>query len=513
MTKKNLLFLFPAQLKVLAKRKDVYLHASKYLHKNLGYNVVFVYNGPKIEADIEGVTLEHFDEWAAANEELVNKTNILDLEKEFPECNFWRIAVVERKMTEYSFLAGTEPHSNYSIEEIDKIIKELVLFYKYVIEKHNITAAFNQVSDNMHSHAVYELAQHYGIPALSLGFGTYWLKGKFYPQDHVSFKSSLLGEVYEYFCSHFEEKVAPIEKALDAKINEIREKDASKSLPGFFHSKNWKSMTKNAARTIRLNIGGFSLSKPDPKEVYYKIETKPAIRAYLDRLYNDFQKKRIVKKFDLPNEPFVFFPLHLQPEAILLGASPGYLDQLALIRLLSASLPAGYRLVVKDHPITGGMHEKEFYQAIQNLPNVCLLDERVNSRDIIAKASLIATISGTIGFEALISGKPALMFGQVYYDCMNTVLKPPANLNEMPYFMKRVLALGEHPTKEEINKDIKIFLAAWMSLMVDGGDFYLDYGDDFYKDKDKAEYGRMWAETVHGLLCKLAEAKKAYRGR
>ena len=83
--------------------------------------------------------------------------------------------------------------------------------------------------------------------------------------------------------------------------------------------------------------------------------------------------------------------------------------------------------------------------------------------------ALVATIGGTIGLEAMLSGKPVLMFGRVYYDCMDTVLKPPNDLNDLPQFLKRILVLGQHPRSEEITSDVRTFLAAWVSIMTPAG--------------------------------------------
>ena len=50
-------------------------------------------------------------------------------------------------------------------------------------------------------------------------------------------------------------------------------------------------------------------------------------------------------------KPFIFFPLHLEQEMSLLIQAPFYTNQLEIIKNLVKSLPIGYELYVKEHPL------------------------------------------------------------------------------------------------------------------------------------------------------------------
>jgi hypothetical protein len=115
---------------------------------------------------------------------------------------------------------------------------------------------------------------------------------------------------------------------------------------------------------------------------------------------------------DLGDQPFIFFPLHVEPEASLQGQSPEFLSQLSAIVSLSRSLPAKYRLVVKEHLGGVGRRPEDFYGQINALKNVIMLDLRELGKDVVDKAALVATISGTAGLEAAITGKPVITFGR-----------------------------------------------------------------------------------------------------
>ena len=108
---------------------------------------------------------------------------------------------------------------------------------------------------------------------------------------------------------------------------------------------------------------------------------------------------------------FIFFPLHAEPEAALQGMSPEYFYQLSCIAALARDLPAGIMLAVKDTYAAVGVRPDNFYDQIRAFKNVVLLDTMILGPDVIQQAELVATITGTAGFEAAVMGKPVISFG------------------------------------------------------------------------------------------------------
>lgn len=113
----------------------------------------------------------------------------------------------------------------------------------------------------------------------------------------------------------------------------------------------------------------------------------------------------------LTEKRFAYFPLQTEPETALQGLSPEYPFQLEAIISLSRDLPAGMLLAVKDTPIALGRRPRDFYRQIRELKNVVMLDIRERGVDCINAADLVATISGTAGFEGAVAGKPVIVFG------------------------------------------------------------------------------------------------------
>lgn len=122
---------------------------------------------------------------------------------------------------------------------------------------------------------------------------------------------------------------------------------------------------------------------------------------------------------DLKDIPFVFFPLHTEPESAVQQMSPEFFFQHAAIAAIARDLPAGVPLVVKETIHGMGRRPDNFYDAIMAIKNVIFLNVLEKGLDIVKKSSAVATITGTAGFEAAVLGRPVLSFGQHnVYNCV-----------------------------------------------------------------------------------------------
>jgi hypothetical protein len=139
--------------------------------------------------------------------------------------------------------------------------------------------------------------------------------------------------------------------------------------------------------------------------------------------------------------PFAFFPLHFEPEVALQVYAQNYVKkQLNLIKQIAASLPPGMSLVVKDHPRAAGYRHYAFYDELLNIPNVILADAALHAASIIQKTDLITIISGTIGLEAALCGKPVITFGHTEYAALpEHMVRFCTNLSDLPRFIQNHL--------------------------------------------------------------------------
>lgn len=154
--------------------------------------------------------------------------------------------------------------------------------------------------------------------------------------------------------------------------------------------------------------------------------------------HENFFKKFCLK--EIKNEPFVFFPLHYEPERELLIQAPFFNNQLALISNIARSIPVGYKLYVKEHPRMHeiGWRENDFYQHILDLPNVELLYPSIKIDQILPKCSLVITLLGTAGLEASFHRKPTIVLEETDYAVLPWIFYP-SNIRDLPKIIKQAL--------------------------------------------------------------------------
>ncbi|MCK5528983.1 MAG: hypothetical protein KAI74_04825 [Kiritimatiellae bacterium] len=114
-------------------------------------------------------------------------------------------------------------------------------------------------------------------------------------------------------------------------------------------------------------------------------------------------------------EPFVLFGLHLQPESSTLIRGQFFQDMGAVVRNLALSLPAGYRLFVKEHDVMFGRRPKSFYDELKKISNIVLVSPYDSGPLLVRKAAAIATVTGTLGWDAILLGKPAIVMGEPFF--------------------------------------------------------------------------------------------------
>lgn len=199
------------------------------------------------------------------------------------------------------------------------------------------------------------------------------------------------------------------------------------------------------------------------KLIYLRI-SDDAILRYLKKIE---QKPNFKKKF-------IYFPLHWQPEATTLPNGGVFREQLLAIDLISRNLPKNYDLYVREHPAywlnpvkfdyMKDSRSKKFYNHIVALSNVYLIDHNFNNSILLDKADAVATINGSIAFEAMRIGKPAMVFGNSFYNFYDniTVIK---NSNDIVDFFKKNIKKSK--SKDELLKDFYVFMKAIEKISVE----------------------------------------------
>jgi hypothetical protein len=128
-----------------------------------------------------------------------------------------------------------------------------------------------------------------------------------------------------------------------------------------------------------------------------------------EKLRNFYEK--LCESPDL-NSNFIYATLHLEPEKTSVPLGGNFGDQILMIEMLSYHLPKDFTIYVKENPkqLTN-YRSVRYYLRLLEIPNIKLISTSFNSFDLINNSKAVATLTGTVAYEAMALGKPAFIFG------------------------------------------------------------------------------------------------------
>jgi hypothetical protein len=133
-------------------------------------------------------------------------------------------------------------------------------------------------------------------------------------------------------------------------------------------------------------------------------------------LRNGIAYWRACKSMPAEGTPYVYFPLHLQPEATTLPMGDIFVDQYMAVEMLARALPRGWVVVLKEHPAQRmAKRDYRFYSRLGRIANVHLVSRDEDTFTLTGNSRAVASITGTPGWEAIFAGKPVIVFGNAYY--------------------------------------------------------------------------------------------------
>ena len=133
---------------------------------------------------------------------------------------------------------------------------------------------------------------------------------------------------------------------------------------------------------------------------------------------------RLAKDVDM-GIPYVFVALQCEPERQTCPAGDVFGNQYLMVDMLSKLVPEGWQIYVKEHVSQFKVYQAverskpiEFYDMIASMPRVKLVPLSYTSFELIDRGKASATVSGTVGWESVVRGKPTFLFGHSWYrDC------------------------------------------------------------------------------------------------
>jgi hypothetical protein len=199
--------------------------------------------------------------------------------------------------------------------------------------------------------------------------------------------------------------------------------------------------------------------------------------------------------------PFLYYPLHYQPENTTCPQGEIFTDQFLIIDMISKVLPENWHLYIKEHtsqwhPLMHGecSRDKHFYEKVRKLPNVSFISTDLSSFELIDKAKAVVTVTGTSGWESILRGAPALVFGHAWYkDCHGVFAIESIN------DLKQALGLISKGFPIDMNK-VCAYIKALENVCIRAyvGEGYKEASNISYEDNVKT-----MCESIHTFLSEL----------
>jgi hypothetical protein len=336
--------------------------------------------------------------------------------------------------------------SSFNFEDRVRHYQRLVSYWNSVLHQMKPDAVLMPITPHLvFDYILYGLCQVAGIPTLL--FDRTAVPGRILPRSTIAGPSPELKSRYlELLASANREPLSP---ALERYLEGLQGDFSTGMAPNFklkmermaivpkagkgIKQPNWLHVVRYEMRGVFKHLLSQGLRAP---RNYLKVPGKAPEDAFVgffrfhwyrwagiakkNRLLSLY--KRLMRNADL-NQPFVFVALHYQPERNTVPNGGYFADQRVMIQLIAGCLPSGWHVVVKEHtwqlqPFSRGQlaRNENFYRDLAAMPNVTFVSMDTSSFALIDAASAVATVTGSVGWEAINRGKPALIFGDAWYE-------------------------------------------------------------------------------------------------
>ena len=371
---------------------------------NVGFYVSDISNFKKNYR--EGSKVQYLKEWeltASTQDVVIEKDKIALFEsKYFKDESIWHSLNNDRRIFAGLYVKNTQDYRPfYSCEEMLKLFQVFVekienfLFYKVLMAKgikyHTLKTikignyqTFTQTICEEHNHIKQTFLEY--------------TDGQIIDKSILS-EAKIFLEGFQKGVTAYEGNVAIQKNNSIAKISDV--KGVAKALI--------KDITSINSSKDHHNRGSYLL-----KYLYDN-----PIKNYRSKLFKDITKSRTIYSLeDVRLGNYIFFPLHAEPEIAITNYGRFYQNQIEVIRNIALQLPSDFKLLVKEHPRNIGRRSSGYYKKILDIPNVDFVDFYLPSIEVVKKSRMIIVISGNIGFEAVLLGKPVISIGDTPYNML-----------------------------------------------------------------------------------------------
>lgn len=302
------------------------------------------------------------------------------------------------------------------------------------------------IPHRLYDYVLYWLCEEKGIPFLTIQHTQfpgrfyfsknefYTIKNRFIDDWHQFEKITKIDEcLLESISTRYNKVKLDYQNGIPITIKKLNDREKERTLR-FAMIKRWLRLFPTKYRQYLLGqpadvtiIGLCALDKKTNKKyeesegnVYQHERMILKMNKYKKYLKESYESLTTKPDF---NDNYIAFFLHYQPEATSCPGGDIFVDQRLCIELLLKYLPSNYKIYVREHPHqfsrmkdghTGRM--RDLYDDLIKNDRVKLISTGVDPFDLISKAKAVSTITGTVGWEAMVRQKPVIAFGLCWYE-------------------------------------------------------------------------------------------------
>lgn len=199
--------------------------------------------------------------------------------------------------------------------------------------------------------------------------------------------------------------------------------------------KSYLRLIINFFRLSFMRKSDFLMKKPKmklekPKIFFSKFDYDRYIIDTTNKKKKLFQFYNKISTYPDLKKRFVFFAAAYQPELSSSPAGGNFQDHFRTLSLIDKNLPNDCLIYYKEHPtifhpdlyMMGDIkRSEEYYRSLLTLKKLKFINIEQDSLDLIQNSLSTITISGEVGFEALIENRPSIVFSKTWYSSHNSV--------------------------------------------------------------------------------------------
>ncbi len=298
-----------------------------------------------------------------------------------------------------------------------------VMFWKGVLDYFKPDLVVFRMAPHMcHDYVLYALCSVTGVRTLMFERPT--IPGLVFPVASFEEESEIIVEKYSAMLADGGAKTATLSPEVSAHLHNLSQ-PYDQAMP--FHEKYKMKRYKGGDLGASLSIL-WRLLQDTGRGLLIEKWDRSYRQKKLHKRLGQFRRKKLAAHYDQVAQevdltvPYVFVALQCEPERQSCPVGGVFTHQYLMIDLLSKTIPAGWKVYVKEHLSQFKKYQtaersktKASYDMIAAMPNVHLVPLHTTSFELIDKAQASATVSGTVGWESVVRGKPVLLFGNSWF--------------------------------------------------------------------------------------------------